>query len=360
IAGAGLARGYHRRAGLTAERFVADPFSADGGRMYRTGDLARRRGDGVIEYVGRIDHQVKIRGLRIELGEIEAVLRGHPAVRDAAVVARDGAGGKRLVGYVAADAAAELPRRLKEHLGHALPDYMVPTHLVVLERLPLTPNGKLDRKALPEPEVVASSERVPPRSAAERALAALWCELLRLESVGVTDNFFELGGDSILSIQLVSRARRHGLAFTPRDVFEHQTLEALARAARSDAGTPAASATEQGSVSGTLSLTPIQRWFFEEPIPNRSHWNQSVLLRLRRPVDPALLERALSALLAHHDALRLVFVGDGRAEHLPPEAVPPVLWQRTAADARAQERLCEEAQRSLDLDHGPLLRALLV
>ncbi|CAO3403334.1 non-ribosomal peptide synthase/polyketide synthase [Azospirillum palustre] len=360
IAGAGLARGYHRRPGLTAERFVADPFCADGGRMYRTGDLARRRGDGVIEYVGRIDHQVKIRGLRIELGEIEAVLRGHPAVRDAVVVARDGAGGKRLVGYVAADADAELPRRLRDQLGRVLPDYMVPSHLMVLERLPLTPNGKLDRKALPEPELASSSARVPPRSAAERALAALWCELLRLDSVGVTDNFFELGGDSILSIQLVSRARRHGLAFTPRDVFEHQTLEALARAARSDAGAPAASAAGQGAVGGALSLTPIQRWFFEEPIPGRSHWNQSVLLRLRRPVDPALLERALSALLAHHDALRLVFAMDGSARHLPPEAVPPVLWHRVAADAEAQERLCEEAQRSLDLEHGPLLRALLV
>ncbi|KJR63083.1 hypothetical protein VY88_23170 [Azospirillum thiophilum] len=358
IAGAGLARGYHRRAGLTAERFVADPFAGDGGRMYRTGDLARRRGDGVIEYVGRIDHQVKIRGLRIELGEIEAALRGHPAVRDAVVVARDGSSGKRLVGYVAADAEAELPRRLREHLGRDLPDYMVPAHILVLERLPLTPNGKLDRKALPEPEAASSAVQVAPRSEAERALAALWCELLRLESVGVTDNFFELGGDSILSIQLVSRARHHGLSFTPRDVFEHQTLEALARAARSD--TTAAPTAEQGLVTGALALTPIQRWFFEEPIPNRSHWNQSVLLRLRRPVDPGLLERALAALVAHHDALRLVFATDGRAEHLAPAALPPLLWHRSAADATAQERLCEEAQRCLELEHGPLLRALLV
>ncbi|WP_148294157.1 amino acid adenylation domain-containing protein, partial [Azospirillum sp. B506] len=173
LGGSGLARGYLNRPGLTAERFVADPFSTDGGRMYRTGDLARRRGDGVIEYAGRIDHQVKIRGLRIELGEIEAALRGHPAVRDAVVVARDGAGGKRLVGYVAADADSELPRQLREHLGRGLPDYMVPAHIVVLERLPLTPNGKLDRKALPEPEVTSTSAQVAPRSEAERALAVL-------------------------------------------------------------------------------------------------------------------------------------------------------------------------------------------
>ncbi|WP_146208143.1 AMP-binding protein, partial [Azospirillum sp. TSH64] len=196
LGGAGLARGYLNRPGLTAERFVADPFSAGGGRLYRTGDLVRQRGDGVIEYVGRIDHQVKIRGFRIELGEVEARLRAQQGVREAAVVARDGSSGKRLVGYVVPagdDAGDGLVERLRAGLKAALPDYMVPTHLVVLERLPLTPNGKLDRKALPEPEV-SSSVQVPPRSAAERALAALWCELLRLESVGVTDNFFELGG----------------------------------------------------------------------------------------------------------------------------------------------------------------------
>ncbi|MDW5531196.1 condensation domain-containing protein, partial [Azospirillum sp. NL1] len=361
LGGSGLARGYLNRPGLTAERFVADPFSGNGGRLYRTGDLVRQRTDGVIEYVGRLDHQVKIRGFRIELGEVEARLRAQEGVREAAVVAGDGSSGKRLVGYVVPageEGGGAFVERLRAGLKAALPDYMVPAHIVVLERLPLTPNGKLDRKALPEPEVASASAQVAPRNEAEHALAALWCELLRLDSVGVTDNFFELGGDSILSIQLVSRARRHGLTFTPRDVFEHQTLEALARAARRD-GT-AMPAAGQGPVTGTLAPTPIQRWFFEEPIPNRSHWNQSVLLRLRRPVDPALLERALAALAAHHDALRLVFAADGTARHLEPEAVPPLLWHREAADAAAQERLCGEAQRSLDLEHGPLLRALLV
>ncbi|MBK1838042.1 amino acid adenylation domain-containing protein, partial [Azospirillum sp. YIM B02556] len=204
LGGSGLARGYLNRPGLTAERFVADPFSGDGGRLYRTGDLVRQRADGVIEYVGRLDHQVKIRGFRIELGEVEARLRAQAGVREAAVVAGDGTSGKRLVGYVvpAGEAGGDLVERLRAGLRAALPDYMVPAHIVVLDRLPLTPNGKLDRKALPEPEVASSSAQVAPRSAAERALAALWCELLRLENVGVTDNFFELGGDSILSIQL--------------------------------------------------------------------------------------------------------------------------------------------------------------
>ncbi|WP_052710261.1 non-ribosomal peptide synthetase [Azospirillum thiophilum] len=229
IAGAGLARGYHRRAGLTAERFVADPFAGDGGRMYRTGDLARRRGDGVIEYVGRIDHQVKIRGLRIELGEIEAALRGHPAVRDAVVVARDGSSGKRLVGYVAAAAEAELPRRLREHLGRDLPDYMVPAHILVLERLPLTPNGKLDRKALPEPEADAGVVHVPPSTATEHALAEVWRAILGVERVGAADNFFALGGHSLLAARVAAQIR-DGLAvdLPLRTLFEAPTLAALA------------------------------------------------------------------------------------------------------------------------------------
>ncbi|CAO3408743.1 amino acid adenylation domain-containing protein [Azospirillum largimobile] len=229
IAGVGLARGYHRRAGLTAERFVADPFSTDGGRMYRTGDLARRRGDGVIEYVGRIDHQVKIRGLRIELGEIEAVLRGHPAVRDAVVVARDGAGGKRLVGYVAADADAELPRRLREHLGRDLPDYMVPAHILVLDRLPLTPNGKLDRKALPEPAPDAGGQHMPPSTATELALAEIWRGVLGVERVGAADNFFALGGHSLLATRVAARIRDGFAVELPlRALFEAPTLAELA------------------------------------------------------------------------------------------------------------------------------------
>ncbi|WP_042703975.1 alpha/beta fold hydrolase, partial [Azospirillum sp. B506] len=233
LGGSGLARGYLNRPGLTAERFVADPFSGDGGRLYRTGDLVRQRADGVIEYVGRIDHQVKIRGFRIELGEVEARLRAQDGVREAAVVARDGSSGKRLVGYVVPAVQAEdgFAERLRAGLKAALPDYMVPAHIVTLERLPLTPNGKLDRKALPEPEVASTSAQVAPRSEAERALAALWCELLRLDSVGVTDNFFELGGDSILSIQLVSRARALrslGVSFKLRDLIRKPTIAELA------------------------------------------------------------------------------------------------------------------------------------
>ncbi|MDN7144291.1 AMP-binding protein, partial [Pseudomonas sp. JQ170] len=199
IGGDGLARGYHDRPGLTAERFVADPFGL-GARLYRTGDLVRRRADGALEYLGRIDQQVKIRGFRIELGEIEACLLADPAVREAAVVARQ----NQLVGYVVADADETLLGRLREQLQAQLPDYMVPARLMRLERMPLTPNRKLDRKALPEPELEARVH-VPPQGPVETVLAEIWQAVLNVAQVGAEDNFFELGGDSIVSVQVVAR-----------------------------------------------------------------------------------------------------------------------------------------------------------
>ena len=231
---------------LTAERCVPNPFArAAGERLYRTGDLARWRPDGVIDYVGRIDHQVKLRGFRIELGEIEARLLAHEEVREAVVVAREGASGKQLVGYVVARngvadepagalatqgalSAAPLVERLKEHLRAALPDYMVPARLVTLKSLPLTPNGKLDRKALPEPDWTGAAY-VPPSSEIERKLVAIWREVLGLEQVGVTDNFFELGGDSILSLQIIARARREGLS-SPKTAVRKADRRSRARA----------------------------------------------------------------------------------------------------------------------------------
>ncbi|MGY3617880.1 amino acid adenylation domain-containing protein [Bradyrhizobium sp. USDA 10063] len=231
IGGVGLARGYWRRGALTAERFIPDPFGSPGTRLYRTGDLARWRADGVVEYVGRADHQVKIRGFRIELGEIEARLLEQPGVRAAVVVAREVGAHRQLVGYISGEGTLD-GSALRAALSSLLPDYMVPSRIVILERLPLTPNGKIDRKALPAPDALATATaRVAPRTATEAALAAIWAELLRQGDIGVTDNFFELGGDSLIAVQLVSRIKRDlGHELPLHRLFEMTTIETMAAA----------------------------------------------------------------------------------------------------------------------------------
>jgi acyl-coenzyme A synthetase/AMP-(fatty) acid ligase len=220
VGGAGLARGYLRRPELTEQRFIPDHVTGrKGARLYKTGDLARFLPGRDVEYLGRIDHQVKIRGFRIELGEIESVLLQHPAVRSAAVIAReDEPGVKRLAAYVATSQPAPEVSVLREHLKKKVPDYMVPAAFVFLDALPLTASGKLDRKALPVPESQRpelTRRYIAPRTAAEKTLSAVWSKALRVENVGIEDNFFELGGDSILSIQIISAARREGLKLTP-------------------------------------------------------------------------------------------------------------------------------------------------
>ncbi|OEC46722.1 non-ribosomal peptide synthetase [Pseudomonas sp. AP42] len=360
IGGAGLAQGYHQRPGMTAERFVADPFAGKGGRLYRTGDLVRQRADGLVEYLGRIDHQVKIRGFRIELGEIETRLLEHEAVREAVVLALDAPSGKQLVAYLVSDAEhVALRDALRAHLKAQLPDYMVPAHLIVLASMPLTANGKLDRRALPEPDPEANRQAyVAPRSELEHNLAAIWCAVLNVEQVGLDDNFFELGGDSILSIQVVSRARQAGIHFSPRDLFQHQTVQSLAAVATRSERVIA----EQGLLTGPSGLTPIQHWFFDTDIPARQHWNQALVLKPLQLLDPHRLEQALLAVLEHHDALRLSFTprdAQWHAEHL---GVPEggVLLQAQVRDMQACTALFTDTQRSLDLAQGPLLRALLV
>jgi aryl carrier-like protein len=237
IGGAGVCGGYWERAELTAERYLPDPFSARGGaRLYRTGDAGRYGREGQVEYVGRLDEQVKVRGYRVELGEIEAELRAQGAVREAAVLLReDQPGSKRLVGYVVAEAGAKVSvSELRQSLQERLPEYMVPTAFVMLEELPLTVNGKVDRRALP----ALDSQRpqlekvyVGPRNEREEKLAAIWSQVLGVEQVGVHDNFFQLGGDSIRSIQVVARARQQGLLISTRQLFQYQTIAELASVA---------------------------------------------------------------------------------------------------------------------------------
>ncbi|SDZ66206.1 non-ribosomal peptide synthetase [Pseudomonas sp. NFIX28] len=368
LAGAGVTRGYLARPALTAEKYVPNPFASDGGRLYRTGDLTRYRDDGVIEYIGRIDHQVKVRGFRIELGEIEARLVQQEAVREAFVLAQDGEGGQQLVAYVVPSDAevtldmerqANLREAIKAQLKAHLPDYMVPTYLLFLEALPLTPNGKLDRKALPKAEASQMQQvYVAPQTELEQQLAAIWADVLKLEQVGLTDNFFELGGDSIISIQVVSRARQAGIRFSPRDLFQYQTVQGLASVAEQGEG---GLQIDQGLVQGDSALLPVQQWFFAEPMSERHHWNQSVLLKPARPLDAGVLEPALQALVLQHDALRLGFVeqAQGWTARYREASEQPLLWQVTVADAQELQQQGLRAQRSLDLQQGPLLRAVL-
>jgi amino acid adenylation domain-containing protein/non-ribosomal peptide synthase protein (TIGR01720 family) len=371
LGGVGLARGYHRRGALTAERFVVDPIGS-GERLYRTGDLARYRADGAIDYCGRIDHQVKIRGLRIELGEIEARLQEHAEVQEAVVLALDGPSGKQLVAYIVpqdcalVDADAERQsvwrESLKSHLLGSLPDYMVPAQTVLIEQMPLSPNGKLDRKRLPAPTAQVSQRAFEaPRSAHEQVLAQIWQDVLGVEQVGRQDNFFELGGDSIISIQVVSRARRAGLSLQPRDLFQQQTLQALAAVVKEQAAPLA----QQGPVDGVQKLTPIQRWFFEEPIPQRAHWNQALLLTPRETLELPRLQGALQRVLKQHDALRLRFSqvdGQWSARYVGADSadVIDMLWTARVASDASLESVCDEAQRSLSLQDGPLLRVALI
>ncbi|SDS76273.1 non-ribosomal peptide synthetase [Pseudomonas granadensis] len=368
---AGLARGYLNRADLTSLRFIPDPFAADGGRLYRTGDLARYRADGVVEYIGRIDHQVKIRGFRIELGEIEAQLQAQKTVRQAVVLAQSGLSGQQLVAWLVPQDAALLEASAAEQaqwrdsvraeLKDNLPDHMIPAHLLLLAQLPLTANGKLNRSALPAPDASQAQQAFQaPQSELEQRLAAIWQDVLKLPQVGLNDNFFELGGDSIISIQVVSRARQAGIGLNPKDLFQHQTIARLALVAQLGAEP---SSIDQQAVSGAALLLPIQQQFFEDDIPERHHWNQSVLLKPRQPLDADKIEQVLRALVAHHDALRLSFTQRGgvwQAEHRAVENLPDnLLWQEQVADATALEALGNRAQRSLDLQNGPLLRAVL-
>ena len=352
LGGVGLARSYHRRPALTAERFVPSPF-VTGERLYRTGDRVRQRADGVIEYLGRLDHQVKLRGLRIELGEIEARLMQHPHVREAVVLVQ---GGKQLIAYLVH--AGEAPADLKAWLLGSLPEYMVPTHFIALPQLPVTANGKLDRKALPLPDAAQQQAFVAPQGDLQTALAAIWSDVLGVEQVGQDDNFFELGGDSIISIQVVSRARQAGIRLSPRDLFQYQSIRSLALVARFEQ----VSLIDQGPVSGEVMLTPVQHSFFAQPIPARHHWNQSLLLVPGEVLEPARLEAALARLIQHHDALRLRFVqqaGGWQQSHAA-YVSEPLLWQCQASTDAELAALCDEAQRSLDLAQGPLLRAALV
>ena len=394
IGGAGVARGYLNRPDLTAERFVPNPFLRGSvgawkrgsvgathlpaypttrppihpSTLYKTGDRARYRPDGTLEYLGRMDDQIKLRGYRIEPGEIEAALCQHPQVEQAVVVLRDDLGeAAKLVAYVVLCFEFKILNfEFKTYLAEKLPAYMLPDYFVTLESLPLTVNGKVDRRALPLPKIeTAVSEEDRPLTETEQSLAAVWAEVLRRDAVGIHDNFFELGGDSILAMQIIARAHQRGLHLTPRQLFQHQTVAELAElaAVRSQA------AVSQEPVTGAVPLTPIQQDFLAQELPKRHHFNQAVMVTVAADVQRPILAQALRALVGHHDGLRSRFsCQDGLWQQViqAPDAVTVPLDDldlshlSSASQAEALAAAVNTWQASLNLAAGPLFRAALL
>jgi amino acid adenylation domain-containing protein/non-ribosomal peptide synthase protein (TIGR01720 family) len=368
IGGAGVARGYLNRPELTQEKFIVDPFNP-GGRLYRTGDLGRYCQDGNLEYLGRIDNQVKLRGFRIELGEIEAALSEHPNIQQVVVVMQEESiAHKKIVAYVVTKETGKetSSNDLRQYLKEKLPAYMVPSIFMLIEEMPLTPNGKIDRKALPNPDITRSDVQVvAPNNPTEELLAKLWKQVLCLEQVSIHDNFFEVGGDSILSMQIVARAHQEGLYLSAKQMFQHQTIAELATVANAN---PPAQA-QQGLLSGEVLLSPIQKWYFEQPLQQIHHFNQTVLLGVPANIHVELLPQVLSLLLEHHDALRLRFTnvdGEWKQEYANPPIPEALPWGVIDLSTLSQEHrskaltaAAEEVQQNLNLQEGPIIQCVL-
>ena len=376
IGRAGLARGYLKRGDLSATRFVPDPFGADGGRLYRTGDLARYQADGVIEYIGRIDHQLKIRGFRIELGEIEARLLAHEAVGSVAVLPWGEGEALQLVAYLVprdtalitadADVQAQLREQLKTALRGALPEYMVPAHLLLLAELPLTTNGKLDRKALPAPDAsLLQQHYVAPQGPLEETVARIWTEVLQVQQIGAGDDFFALGGHSLLATQVVSRlGQALNMQVPLKRLFEHSTLRAFAASLQTQ--TPVRQAPllpADRDQPLLLSYAQERQWYLWQLDPQSTAYHIPVALRLRGPLDVVALQRAFDTLIARHETLRTTFVQQGEqlVQRIAPAASLKIEAESlSGAGEQLTAWLDTQNSRLFDLEHGPLLRVGLL
>ncbi|MGF2373516.1 amino acid adenylation domain-containing protein, partial [Bacillus inaquosorum] len=364
IGGEGVARGYLNRDELTADRFVPNPY-LPGDRLYRTGDLAKRLSNGELEYLGRIDDQVKVRGHRIELGEIQAALLQLPAIKEAAVITRtDEQGQAAVYAYIVTkDQQAANASEIRTSLKTMLPDFMLPARLIQIDSIPLTVNGKLDQKALPEPDKHGYiADDIRPRNEIEKVMAEIWEELLDVEELGVSANFFELGGDSIKALQVCARLKQCGFETTVREMFEHQTLGELSARVRK-----AVHVIDQGPVEGEITWTPIQQWFFSQSLEIH-HFNQSVMLYRTERFDETALKKVLKSLVIHHDALRIVCryengrpVQISRGIDLPDKELYALeLFDIKDNLTEAHNRIKEAAsqmQEHMRLETGPLLHA---
>ena len=373
IGGLGVARGYLNRPELTEEKFIKNPFlnpllnkGSRGDRLYKTGDLVRYKNDGNLEFLGRIDNQVKIRGFRIELTEIETVLNQHYAINQAVVIVReDSPGNKRLVAYLVGNQSSAELESIRHYLKQKLPIYMVPSGFVFLEKIPMNSNGKVDHHALPIPETSHHLDDgfVAPRNDMEKCLAEIWAEVLRVEKVSINDNFFELGGDSIISIQMISRASQRGLQLSPKQLFQYQTIAELATVV----GTTKKIKANQDVVTGVIPLTPIQHWFFQQNLPQPHYFNQSALIEVSSKLDPQLLQQVLRELLSHHDALRLSYVSSkGSIKQINEDintTVPLAVIDLTKLSPEAQQAAINtkdiELQSSLNLESGEIVKVAL-
>lgn len=371
IGGESVGSGYLRDKTLTTEKFIklreVLKLNKLGKKLYKTGDRVRYRKDGCLDYLGRIDNQVKLRGYRIELGEIENQLNEISSVSESAVILKESPEGNySLVGFIVRtnvskdcddeeNSLASIKRALKEKL----PDYMVPSQFVVLEVLPLTANGKIDRKSLQDLELIKEHEArentLLPRTEKEKCLTKIWSEVLNCPQIAIDDNFFDLGGDSILSIQIVSRARRAGMGITARQIFENQTVMELAEVVEWGGNNTLA---EQGIVEGPSLLNPVQKWFFEEPVAEADHWNQSVLLELDDSVAIEHIKQAIQGLIAQHDALRLTFPdNNGVIQEGLHQAVDitDIVNSYSVDNAQELSHIIAKTQASLSLQNGPLI-----
>ncbi|HEX3154980.1 MAG TPA: amino acid adenylation domain-containing protein [Candidatus Angelobacter sp.] len=363
IGGPLLARGYLNRPELTAGKFVPDPFSERPGvRMYRTGDKARLNEDGVIEFIGRVDHQLKVRGFRIEPGEIESIFNRHPEIETTVVVAReDGSGHKKLVAYVQACQGSSLTEAsLRSFAELHLPAYMTPSALVILDRFPYSLNGKLDYRALPAPKESAGADE--PQTPVERTLCNIWAQVLGIPKVGIQDNFFALGGDSIMAIQIIARAAKSRIRIMAREFYQNQTVAAQARLADSNA----ILIDNQDEVAGSVPLTPTQSFYFENGPVDPHDFNQSFQFEIPVGTSPSAMEQAFRELMRHHDALRMKFLCtqgewrqvNGAYDHTADFSYLDLSDLKADDQQQEIEKIALQMQAGIDLESGRLLRAV--